>query len=340
MAQELNSRRATVLKALVEEYITSVQPVSSKALVDRYDLGCSSATVRNELAALEETGYVYQPHVSAGRIPTDSGYRAFVDGVAITAELTAAESDAIYERYATLEREMVDVLRETPALLSALTSYVAVAVAPRLRRARIRRVSVVPLAPRRALVVVVTDSGQVADRHVDFGPDADAALLGDVERAVNVLLDGMMGDDVARVRDDMGEVSERLARAMSRVLDEVADCLWETDEDRVLTGGVSALLAQPEFAEPSVVRPLLGLLEDGLSAMGVLSDGVSAESVTVRIGEENRTVALKRVSFVASRYGDGDTGGIVGVIGPTRMDYPRVMASVRAVSDALSEVLG
>lgn len=340
MAQGLNSRRATVLRALVREYIASVQPVSSKALVDRYDLGCSSATVRNELAALEETGYVYQPHVSAGRIPTDTGYRAFVDGVAGSAALPAEETDAIHERYAALAREMVDVLRETPALLSALTNYVAVVAAPRLRRARIRRVSVVPLAPRRALVVVVTDSGQVADRQVDFGPEAGAALLAEVERAVNALLDGMMGDDVERLRDGVAADAGPLAAVMSRVLVEVVDCLGETDDDRVVTGGVSALLAQPEFAEPAAVRPLLDLLEDGLSVLGAISESLSQESMTVRIGTENRTGALKRVSFVASRYGDGDTGGVVGVIGPTRMDYPRVMASVRVVSDALSEVLG
>jgi len=201
-------------------------------------------------------------------------------------------------------------------------------------------VSIVPLAPRRALVVVVTDSGQVADRHVEFSLDADAAVLAEVEHAVSALLEGMMGDDVARVRDDVSEVSGTLGSVMARVLDEVADCLRETDEDRVVTGGVSALLAQPEFAELASVRPLLGLLEDGLSVLGILSDGLSDTDIAVRIGGENHTVALERVSFVASRYGDGDAGGIVGVIGPTRMNYPRVMASVRVVSDALSEVLG
>lgn len=340
MGAELNPRRRTVLTALVEEYVRSVQPVGSKALVDRYSLGCSPATVRSELAALEETGYVYQPHVSAGRIPTDSGYRAFVDDVAGASVLSAEEVDAIHGRYERLEREVADVMRETSAVLSALTNYVAVVAAPTLRRARIRRITVVPLTSRRALVVVVTDSGQVANRAVDFDYDVDADALGAVEAYLNGVLDAMVGDDILRVRDGVAAQTDVRARATLRVLDEVIDCMVEADEDRVLTGGVSALLAQPEFADPGTVRPLLGLLEDGLSMLRVLSDVMSTREVMVRIGHENRLDALERVSFVAGRYGDGDSGGIVGVIGPTRMDYPRAVASVRVVADTLSDILG
>ncbi|MDZ4654868.1 MAG: heat-inducible transcriptional repressor HrcA [Coriobacteriia bacterium] len=340
MAAELNPRRKAVLTALVEEYIKSVQPVGSKALVDRYSLGCSPATVRSELAALEETGYIYQPHVSAGRIPTDSGYRVFVDDVAGGSVLSAGEVEAIHTRYERLERELTDVMRETSVVLSALTNYVAVVAAPTLRRARIRRISVVSLGPRRALVVVVTDFGQVANRAVDFDHDTDATVLSDVEAYLNGMLDGMMGDGVLQVRDGVAEECDVRVRATLRVLDEVIDCMVEADEDRVLTGSVSALLAQPEFADPGAVRPLLELLEDGLSMLRVLSDVMSSRDVLVRIGHENHNDALERVSFVAGRYGDGDSGGIVGVIGPTRMDYPRAVASVRVVADTLSDILG
>ncbi|MDO9557158.1 MAG: heat-inducible transcriptional repressor HrcA [Coriobacteriia bacterium] len=340
MTAELNPRRRTVLTALVEEYIRSVQPVGSKVLVDRYSLGCSPATVRSELVALEETGYVYQPHVSAGRIPTDSGYRAFVDDVAEGSALSAEEVGAVHSRYDRLERELSEVMRETSAVLSALTSYVAIVAAPTLRRARICRISVVPLAAQRALVVVVTDSGQVANRSVDFDYDTDARALADVEAYLNGILDSLVGDDALRLRDGVAEQSDVHARAIVRILDEVIDCMVEADQARVLTGGVSALLAQPEFSDPGVVRPLLGLLEDGLLMLRVLADVMSTQEVLVRIGHENGVGALERVSFVAGRYGDGDTGGIVGVIGPTRMDYPRAVASVRTVADTLSEILG
>ncbi len=340
MAAELNPRRRSVLTALVEEYIRSVQPVGSKALVDRYSLGCSPATVRNELAALEDTGYLYQPHVSAGRIPTDSGYRAFVDDISEGNALSAEEIDAVHTRYEHLEREVTEVMRETSLVLSALTSYVAVVAAPTLRRARIRRLSVVPMTAGRALVVVVTDSGQVANRAVDFGRDVSAATLTEVESQLNGVLDGLVGDDVSRLRESAAGETGARAGVMVRVLDEVIDCMGEADNDRVLTGGVSALLMQPEFSDPGTVRPLLGLLEDGLSMLRMLSDVMLTRDVLVRIGHENRLDALERVSFVAGRYGDGDGGGIVGVIGPTRMDYPRAVASVRTVADTLSEILG
>src|SRR5574340_262486 len=197
-----NARRRTVLSALVNEYVASVQPVGSKVLVERYHLGCSPATVRSELAALEETGLAFQPHVSAGRIPTDSGYRAFVDdmiGVGIPGlDRSAAESVRHY--FAGVDHELTDVLRETSALLSRLTSYVAVVAAPTLRRARIKRVTLVQLAPRRALAVVVTDSGQVANRTIEFDLDVTQEALQAAEAYLSSALDGAVEGEAETVR--------------------------------------------------------------------------------------------------------------------------------------------
>jgi len=337
----LNERQRTVLSALVDEYVASVQPVGSKVLVERYHLGFSSATVRSELQALEETGFVYQPHVSAGRIPTDSGYRAFVDDVmeAGLPGLTASEADRVRRYYASLEHEITDVLRETSALLSRLTSYVAVVAAPTLKRARLRRVSLVSLGERRALVLVVTDSGQVANRTVEFADDVAPEVLASVEEYLSRVLDGAFGDEAAHVKRNVEGVQGAEAAIALRALDEVLDCLAEADEDRVLTGGVAALLAHPEFSDPGVVRPLVGLLEDGISLLRVLSDLMRASDVEVRIGHENPVGPLECASFVAARYGKGDSGGIVGVIGPTRMDYRRAVAAVSTVSEAMSSAL-
>jgi heat-inducible transcriptional repressor len=337
----LNERRRRVLAALVTEYVSSVQPVGSKVLVERYGLGCSPATVRSELAALEETGYVFQPHVSAGRVPTDSGYRAFVDDVVDSGvtSLEVPEADGVRRYYAEAEHEITDILRETSALLSRLTSYVAVVAAPTLRRARIVRVTLVPLGTRRASVVVVTDSGQVANRTIDFAGDVPASTLASVEAYLGRTLDGAIGDEAADLRVAIDGVPGHEAAIALRALDEVLDCLAEADEDRVLTGGVAALLAHPEFNDPGVVRPLVGLLEDGLSMLKVLSDVMRSPEIEIRIGHENPVGALEHASFVAARYGEGDAGGIVGVIGPTRMDYRRAISAVRTVSDSLSDVL-
>jgi heat-inducible transcriptional repressor len=286
---------------------------------------------------------VYQPHTSAGRIPTDTGYRAFVDDVFGAEQMPAGLSDeearCVRSTFEDLERELDDVLRETAAVLSNLTSYVAVVAAPALARAHIRRASLVGLGPKRALVVVVTDSGQVADRAVEFAAPVAPEALARVEGAIGQSIEGRYGDEVADVRralDGAGGSDVDLART---VLDAVIDCLAEADCDRVLTGGASALLSHPEFADPHAMRPMLGLLEDGLAMLRVFSECMRSPSVEVRIGHENSVGALGHASFVASRYGDGDRGGIVGVIGPTRMDYRRAVGAVRTVSDALTDAI-
>lgn len=337
----LNERRRTVLSALVDEYVARVQPVGSKVLVERYHLGCSPATVRSELAALEETGFVFQPHTSAGRIPTDSGYRAYVNDVVAdgASGLAMQEAEGVRRYYAAVEHEITDLLRETSALLSRLTSYVAVVAAPTLRRARIRRVTLVPMGLRRALVVVVTDSGQVANQTVEFDGEVTAEALAAVEGFLSTTLDGAVGAEAEQARIDAAAAAGVEASVAVRVLDVVLACLAEADEDRVLTGGVSALLAHPEFNDPAAVRPLVGLLEDGMAMLRVLSDVMRTPDVEVRIGRENPAIALEHASFVAARYGEGDSGGIVGVIGPTRMDYRRAMAAVRTISESLTGAL-
>ena len=241
----LNDRRMNVLSALVREYVASVQPVGSRVLVERYGLGCSPATVRSELSALEETGYVFQPHVSAGRIPTEAGYRMFVDEVIAERQqgLDPAEALGVRQRYGEADREIGELLRETSTLLSQLTSYVAVVAAPTLRRARIRRLTLVPLGAQRALVVLVTDSGQVANRPIEFGADVDAAVLARVEASLGGALDGAVADVADTLRAESAGASGPEVSVMLAVLDAVVELLAEADEDRVLTGGVSALLA-------------------------------------------------------------------------------------------------
>jgi heat-inducible transcriptional repressor len=338
----LSSRRQAVLSALVEEYVSTGQPVGSKVLVERHALRCSPATVRSELCGLEEAGYLWQPHVSAGRIPTDAGYRAFVDAYqdAIpTAGLSTGEVERIHEAYVALEHELADVMRQTSTLLSSFTNYVAVVAAPALRRARMRRVSVVPLGERRALVVVVTDSGQVANRSVDFELSVTTEIFAEVERYLSAMLEDKVGEDVLGFRQSASAHGDSFARVTLRVLDEVVDCLKEADADRVVTGGMAALLTQPEFADPGVASPVIAVLEDGLGLLRALSDVMQERELAVRIGHENRLDALGTVSIVATQYGSDDRTGLVGVIGPTRMDYPRAMATVRTVADMLTDVL-
>jgi heat-inducible transcriptional repressor len=230
-------------------------------------------------------------------------------------------------------------MRETSALLSRLTSYVAVVIAPTLRRARIRRINLVWIGNARSVLVVVTDAGRVADRTIDLVEPVGPEVLSTLERLLNASLDGKVGDEVRAARGTVESAAVLPARVVAQVLDEVMDCLLEADADSVVSGGVSSLLAQPEFADPKLVGPLVHLLEDGLETLHVLTSLMQTGDVVVRIGAEN-PVGLDRLSVVAASYDAGGTEGVVGVIGPTRMDYGRAVSAVRTVADGLSEALG
>ena len=333
----LNDRRRRVLAALVEEYIVSATPVGSKTLVDRYELGCSPATVRNELSILEETGFVVQPHVSAGRLPTDTGYRSFVDDLIERGGPDLAEQVRTVSRFGAAA-EVDDLMRETSIVLTQITNCLAVVLAPSVSLARVRRVDLLSLTPRRAVFVLITASGQVVNRTIELAEDASPERLAQIERALNAALDGKHAVDIRPMRAaiETGHGDERL---IGRVIDEILDALEEADRDRLFHVGVPALLGQPEFHDAERARPLIEFLEDGIAVLEALSDAFGSHDVTVRIGHENRRAELGNVSIVATNFGTDSADGVVGVIGPTRMDYPRVMAAVRAVSDDLSDAL-
>lgn len=335
----LPERRRLVLKALVEEYISNGQPVGSKHLVDRYGLTCSSATVRNELSALEEGGYVFQPHVSSGRVPTDAGYRAYVDGI-LECESPSApnEADDLQSRHLALAMEVDDLMHRTSTVLSHLTHYVAVVLAPTISLSRIRRIDLLAMGPRRALVVLITGSGQVVNRHVDFAEEISPHRLAEVERALNVSLDTKRACDVRPLRDALDPAHPDEA-IIARVIDEIIECLEEADRDRVHHMGVPELATLPEFSETARLRPLLGLLEDGLAMLDTLSSVMRDSGLTVRIGSENTRTELGEMSLVVTNYGTSQADGVVGVIGPTRMDYQRTISAVRRAADGLSDAL-
>lgn len=331
----LNERRRRVLSALVEEYIVSATPVGSRTLVDRYELGCSPATVRNELSILEETGYLVQPHVSAGRMPTDTGYRDFVDRLLEHLDATETSPAALAPA-----AEIDDLMREASAMLTRLTDSLAVVLAPSVSLARVKRVDLLSMAPKRALFVLITESGQVLNRHLELAEAVTPERLAEVERALNASLDGKRADQIRPLREALlasggGEADGLL----DLFLGEILSALQEADRDRLFHVGVPALLAQPEFHDADRARPVIETVEDGLAILSVLSDALSSERLSVRIGHENRRAELGGVSIVATHYGTSDSDGVVAVIGPTRMDYGRAIGAVRTVAEGLSDSL-
>jgi heat-inducible transcriptional repressor len=334
-----DERRLAVLRAIVEDYVATEEPVGSKALVERHGLGVSPATVRNDMAALEEAGLIAQPHTSAGRVPTDKGYRLFVDRLTTIKPMSAAEKRAI----ATILDGAVDVddvVRRSVRLLAQLTHQVALVQYPTLSRSTVRHVDLVALTETRVLVVAILSSGRVEQRLVELdqplGDDAVAAIHGRVAAVVT----GRVIADATAALGDLVSPPDEEAGAQRLVVDTLVDAMSDhRSSERVAVGGTANLARFGDSFEVSV-RPLLEALEEHVVLLKLLGEAHTGGTVTVRIGHEGPFQEFATTSVVATGYGPDDQAmGNLGVVGPTRMDYPGTMASVRAVARYVSRIL-
>jgi len=282
-------RRLAVLRAIVQDYVDTSEPVGSKALLDRHHLGVSAATIRNDMAVLEEEGLIAAPHTSAGRIPTDAGYRLFVDKLAAIKPMSVAERRAI-SHFLDTAVDLDDVVERTVRLLSTLTRQVALVQYPSLTRSSVRHIELVPIAADRLLVVLITTT------------DSDATLTRTIATAL-------------------------------------ADALVEEREERVVVAGTSHLARHgAEFT--TSLGPVLEALEEHVILLKLLGTASEQGALAVRIGHENPHAGLHATSMVSTGYGSGsDLVAGLGVVGPTRMDYPTTMAAVRAVATYVSRIL-
>jgi len=321
----MDDRKLQVLRAIVTDYVSSQEPVGSKALVDKHDLGVSPATVRNDMAALEEEGYITQPHTSAGRIPTDKGYRLFVDRLGTVKPLSTAEQRAI-QTFLSGALDLDDILLRTVRLLAQATQQVAIVQYPTLSRSTVRHVELVSLSTSRVLLVLITSTGRVEQRSVEV-PEPDETSLGELRTRLNAAAAGRTpeeaGAGLAALLDSLPEPTLPLGRA---VVSALVEMLGSETSTRMVIGGMPYLTRYA--ADPGSMKPVLEALEEQVVLLTLLGEATS-DAVTVRIGQENPFKELQTTSVVASGYGSRAT---LGVVGPTRMDYPSTMASVRAVA--------
>jgi len=334
-----DERRLQVLRAIVQDFVSTNDPVGSKALAERHDLGVSPATIRNDMAVLEEQGYITQPHTSAGRVPTDKGYRLFVDRLSAIKPLSVAERKAI-ERFLDGAVDLHDVLGRTVRVLAQLTRQVAVVQYPTLSRSSVRHLEVVPVAGTRLLVVLITDTGRVEQRVVETAVEVDHEAVGELRSLLNSAFVGVkLADAGAQVSDLLETAPLHLRGLVGSVSATLMETLVEPGEDRLVIGGTANLAQSGALDFPGSVRPLLEALEEQVVVLRLMSE-VDAGTVLVRIGEENAHEALVGASFVSVGYGSGDRAlGGLGVVGPTRMDYPGNMAAVRAVARYVGQLL-
>ncbi|MEW2133699.1 heat-inducible transcriptional repressor HrcA [Streptomyces sp. NPDC005435] len=334
----LSERRLQVLRAIVQDYVGTEEPVGSKALTERHNLGVSPATVRNDMAALEDEGFIAQPHTSAGRIPTDKGYRLFVDKLAGVKPMSAPERRAI-QNFLDGAVDLDDVVARTVRLLAQLTRQVAVVQYPSLTRSTVRHVELLSLAPARLMLVLITDTGRVEQRMVDCPVPFGESSLADLRARLNSRVAGRRFSDVPRLVEDLPDAFEADDRGtVSTVLSTLLETLVEENEERLMIGG-TANLTRFGHDFPLVIRPVLEALEEQVVLLKLLGEAKDP-GVTVRIGHENAHEGLNSTSVVSVGYGSGgEAVAKLGVVGPTRMDYPGTMGAVRAVARYVGQIL-
>ncbi|GLX92297.1 heat-inducible transcriptional repressor HrcA [Herbidospora sp. NEAU-GS84] len=333
----LDDRKLAVLRAIVEDYVSTNEPVGSKALADRHNLGVSPATIRNDMAALEDGGYIHQPHTSAGRVPTDKGYRLFVDRLSQVKPLSGAERRAI-ETFLAGAVDLDEIVMRTVRLLAQLTRHVAVVQYPSLTRSTVRHVEIVPLADTRVMLVLITNTGRVEQRVVDLPQVIADDRVSHLRAVLNTALDGC---GLAQVPETLAALPERLSPedrpVAATILSVIMETLVERHEEKIVFAG-AANLAAADFTIG--LRDVLEALEEQVVLMRLLGETDDLSELTVRIGSENPYTGLRGTSIVAAGYGSGDKElARLGVLGPTRMDYPVTMGAVRAVARYVGQIL-
>jgi heat-inducible transcriptional repressor len=342
----VSERGLEVLRAIVQDYVASREPVGSKAIVDRHGFGVSAATIRNDMAALEDEELIAAPHTSSGRVPTDKGYRLFVDHLAEIRPLTPAQRHAI-STFLGAGADLDDVLSRTVRLLAQLTNQVAIVQVPVLPRSQVRHVELVALSPSRVLLILITDAGHIDQRAVEVptrpgGEGIDPEFLADLRARMNAALVGRPLADSATALAGLpaafepakAEVARRLIAAVTAQVD-------ERRQDRLVMAG-AANLARTERDFPGSILPVLEAIEEQVVLLRLFGEmALDARGVTASIGRENPAAGLTETSILASGY-RSPAGELarVGVLGPTRMDYSGNMAAVRAVARYLSKLLG
>ncbi len=330
-------RRLAVLRAIVQDYVHTHEPVGSKALVERHRLGVSPATIRNDMAALEDEGLIAQPHTSAGRIPTDAGYRLFVDRLSAIKPMSSGEKRAI-ESFLDGAVDLDDVVRRSVRLLAQLTQQVAIVQYPTLSGSTVRHVELVALAPTRLLAVLILSTGRVEQRLIEVPVDAEPSE-GELADLRTQLIRVSVGQRIVEAVTALLTLDSPLPIA-HRVAETLAEAMSDHRlDERVVVGGTANLTRFGDSFDTSL-KPLLEALEEHVVLLKLLGEASTSSTLTVRIGAEGPLEELASTSVVASGYGPGaESLAALGIVGPTRMDYPGTMSAVRAVARYVSAIL-
>lgn len=337
----ISERSFEVLRAIVQDYVSTREPVGSKALLERHGFGVSSATIRNDMSILEEEGLIHAPHTSAGRVPTDSGYRLFVDRLNDLKQLSTAERHAM-ETLLESSVDLDEVLGRSVRLLSQLTNQVAMVQYPTLGKARVRSVELVAVSDTRVMLMLVSDNNRIQQHVVDSGEELDVDFLVRLRGKLNDLIAGVPLAEVAKITDGFEQEFPPAQRFFVTAI--VAILLDQVDanrQDKLLLAG-TANLARSEGDFGGNITPLLDAIEEQVVLLRLISEMEADQNgVSLLIGSENSIIGLNQASVLVSGYGNAaEPLAKVGLLGPTRMDYSTNISAVRAIARYLSKSLG
>lgn len=337
----LDDRKKKVLEAIVKDYIATAEPVGSRTIARKYNLGVSSATIRNEMADLEEMGLIEQPHTSAGRIPSDKGYRLFVDCLMKKQNPSSLEEAFALEILQKKRREVEEMIQETSRVLSRISSYTSLALIKGSSLSQIEHLQLISIGPRKAVLVAVDQNGSVEHQSLELQEWLTEGDIQSINSVLNRELKRISSNRLTRT------VLESIAGQLNRyrdILDQIIGILEAGNESRsgekVYLGGTLNILNQPEFCDVTRLRSLLGLLEEESFVRNILLDNNDTRGLTVRIGGENKIAEIQDCSLVTATYEvNGSVIGKIGLLGPTRMDYARAIGLIEFMSTMLSEFL-
>ena len=331
----LTDRRSTLLNLIVEEYVDTALPVGSKYIVSKHDMPVSSATVRAEMARLEDEGYISQPHTSAGRVPSDKGYRYYVESLMAEETLAREERETIRHQFHQTERAMEQWFQLAAAVLAHSVSNFAVVTSPHSSETRLRHVQLVPLHELSALCVVVLNEARIRQQVLAFRDPVNEEMLISASNRINQQFGGLTQDELIRLPEPASEVDGLVSRAVLELMDEESLALGDVFRD-----GVREVLSQPEFSRSDRMLDIIDILEQRTLSTAIPIRQLGEDGISVVIGSENNNESLRDCSVVLARYGNqGGPTGVVAVLGPTRMRYSRTIPTVRYLATLLGDMM-
>jgi len=339
--QELSEREKTILRYVIHQFILTAAPVGSRNIAKKYEIGLSPASVRNIMSDLEEAGFINHPHTSAGRIPTDKGYRFYVDSLMDIHHMKKSEKDYIKEK---LEEapETDDILRISSSLLTKITKQLACVTYPRLETGVLEKIQIVSLSSTRILFVISIKSGLVKTITLELSSEIDESNIEPVQSLLNERLSGLTFSEIRktfneRFRDFIDEGDNTIMRLFFDSVDKIFKDVLK--KENVVIAGAKNIIKQPEFENPERFQSIIELIEDKDIIVHILEKSSDSNDIFISIGSENEDIKLNDYSLITKEYKFGETNGVVGIIGPKRMEYSKIVSIVNFMSQVISETL-